>query len=54
MRRYFASRLDKFQQEIISKVGDVFIFYNIVLIDMLDLRIQYGRSFAIKTLALAC
>jgi hypothetical protein len=34
----YASILDKIQQEMISKVGDVFIFYHIVSIDMLDFK----------------
>jgi hypothetical protein len=33
-----ASVLDKIKQEIISMVPDVFIFYHIVLIDMLDFK----------------
>jgi hypothetical protein len=33
-----ASVLDKIKQEIISLVSDVFIFYHIVLIDMLDFK----------------
>jgi hypothetical protein len=32
------SVLDKIHQEIISNVGDVFILYHIVLIDMLDFK----------------
>jgi hypothetical protein len=32
----YTSIPDKIQQEIISNVDDVFIFYHIVLIDMLD------------------
>jgi len=32
------SVLDKIHQEIISNVGDVFILYHFVLIDMLDFK----------------
>jgi hypothetical protein len=37
-RKMHASIPDKIQQEIISKVGDIFIFYHIDLIDMMDFK----------------
>jgi hypothetical protein len=46
-----------FQQEIISKVGDFFVFYHIVFINMLDWisNIQYGSSFTqSKCRAMTC
>lgn len=38
----YASIFYKIQQDIIQEVSDIFIFYHIVLINMLDFKIQYG------------
>jgi len=45
--------LDKIQQEIISKVhvGDVFIFYHIVLTDMLDYKNSIWQLICTRTLS---
>ena len=47
------SILDKIQQEIISKVhvGDVFIFYHIVLTDMLDYKNSIWQLICTRTLS---
>jgi hypothetical protein len=46
----YASNSNKIQQEIISKVGDVFIFYHIVLTDMLDFKNSIWRLLRTWTL----
>ena len=48
----YASIPDGIQQEIISEVGDVFyMFYHIVLIDMLDFNNSTWRLFRTRTLS---
>jgi len=46
-RNMYASILVKIQQQIISKVDGVFIFYYIVFIDTL---VQYVGSFGLETM----
>ena len=50
----YASMPDKIQQEFISKVGNAFIFYHIVVIDIYWIsRIQYDGFFALEPLVMA-
>jgi hypothetical protein len=52
-RNMYTSISEKIQQEIISKVGNVCAFYNIVLIEMKIARNEYGGLFALEPLVTA-